>query len=317
MSEIRKNPFTGEWTHYAENRKHRPYEFLHKIECKYNGSEKCPFCGGHEDKTTPPLYQDGADDCWRIRVFPNMFPTVDEGKEKAFENTFYQHTSGGGLHEILVDTPHHEETIDQFSQTQLEQIFAVLQERYSKMMLTDEVKYIQIFKNCGPLAGMSIRHSHWQIVGVPVVPQRVELMRRYMQEDNCFFCKMLSYEKEQGIRLADENQDFLAITPYASRFPYELWICPKRHISTFANVTAKELTSLSALLKSLLPQVASLRQDVGYNICLIDGEVGGDFHWHIEILPRIGGFAGFEYASGSYINPILPEQAVECYRKKK
>ncbi|MDD3395209.1 MAG: DUF4931 domain-containing protein [Anaerotignum sp.] len=315
MSELRRNPFTGEWTHYAENRKNRPYEFLHKIEVKLNGSEGCPFCGGHEDKTTCSLYQDGANDCWKIRVLPNMFPTVSEEAEVLLENAFYQHISGRGFHEVLVDTPHHEETIDQFSLEQLQRVLVVLQMRYCKMMKEEDVKYIQIFKNCGASAGMSIRHSHWQIVGLPVLPQREELMRGHMQEGSCLFCKMLAYEKEQAVRIVEENNDFLVITPYASRFPYELWICPKRHIASFANVTAGELESLSVLVKGILPKVSSLRKDVGYNICMIDGEISGDFHWHIEILPRIGGFAGFEYATGSYINSILPEQAAEYYRK--
>lgn len=317
MSELRRNPFTGEWTHYAENRKNRPYEFLHKIEVKRNGSEGCPFCGGHEDKTTAPLYQDGADDCWKIRVFPNMFPAVSEEAEGLFENPFYQHISGRGFHEVLVDTPHHEETIDQFSAEQLQRIFIVLQMRYCKMMTEEAVKYIQIFKNCGASAGMSIRHSHWQIVGLPVLPQREDLMRGHMQEGSCLFCKMLDYEKEQGMRIVEESHDFLVITPYASRFPYELWICPKRHISSFACVTAEELESLSVILKRILPKISALRKEIGYNICLIDGENSGDFHWHIEILPRIGGFAGFEYATGSYINSVLPEQAAAYYREGK
>ncbi len=315
MSELRRNPFTGEWTHYAENRKNRPYEFLHKIEVKNKGNEECPFCSGNEDKTTVPLYQD-SDDCWTIRVFPNMFPAVCEEEGEICNNAFYQHRSGRGIHEILVDTPNHEETIDQFPLEQLGKIFTVLQERYCKMILTKDIKYVQIFKNCGPSAGMSIRHSHWQIVGLPVLPQREDLMQGYMQEGDCLFCKMLAYEKEQGVRIVEENEDFFAITPYASRFPYELWICPKRHISSFANVTAGEINSLSVLLKGLLPKVSSLRKDVGYNICMIDGQVGGAFHWHMEILPRIGGFAGFEYATGSYINSILPEQAAEYYRKE-
>lgn len=315
MSELRKNPFTGEWTHYAENRKNRPYEFLHKIEVKNKGNEECPFCCGNEDKTTVPLYQD-SDNCWTIRVFPNMFPAVCEEEGEICNNAFYQHRLGRGIHEILVDTPNHEETIDQFPLEQLRKIFTVLQDRYCKMILTKDIKYVQIFKNCGPSAGMSIRHSHWQIVGMPVLPQREDLMQGYMQEGDCLFCKMLAYEKEQGIRIVEENEDFFAITPYASRFPYELWICPKRHISSFANVTVGEMNSLSVLLKGLLPKISSLRKDVGYNICMIDGQVGGAFHWHMEILPRIGGFAGFEYATGSYINSILPEQAAEYYRKE-
>lgn len=317
MSELRRNPFTGEWTLCAENRKNRPYEFLHKTEEKAKGNDKCPFCGGHEDQTTPPLYQDGADDCWEIRVFPNMFPAVAKEPKVLLENSFYQQISGKGLHEVLVDTPYHEATIDQFTAERLLRIFNVLQDRYCKMMKEEEVRYIQIFKNCGPSAGMSIRHSHWQIMGLPVLPQREELMRRHMQEEDCLFCKMISFEKEQKQRLVEENQDFIAINPYASRVPYELWICPKRHISSFADVSEAEMESLSVLLQSVLQKVCSLRKDIGYNICLIDGELSGDFHWHLEILPRIGGFAGFEFATGSYINPILPEQAAAYYRYKE
>lgn len=316
MSELRRNPFTGEWTLCAENRKNRPYEFLHKTEVKAKGSEGCPFCSGHEEKTTAPLYQDGDDDSWQIRVFPNMFPAVSKEAKALAQNSFYELISGKGQHEVLVDTPHHEVTIDQFSAERLAKIFAVLQQRYCKMMAEEDVKFIQIFKNCGPSAGMSIRHSHWQILGLPMVPQREELMRGHMQQGDCLFCKMLQFEKEQDLRIVMENNDFLAITPYASRFPYELWICPKRHISTFANVAEGELEELAVLLHEILQKVCVLKEDVGYNICLIDGEVSGDFHWHLEILPRIGGFAGFEFATGSYINSVLPEQAAAYYRKK-
>ncbi len=315
MSELRKNPFTGEWTHYAENRRNRPYEFLHKIEMKQQGKE-CPFCGGNEEKTTAPLYQDHAGQAWTIRVFPNMFPAVEEGAEALSENPFYQHVACEGLHEVLVDTPNHEETIDKFTKEHLEKVLSVLQARYRKMRDTKRIKYIQIFKNCGPSAGMSIRHSHWQIIGMPVLPQRESLMEQYMKAEDCLFCKMLAYEKNVGLRIGAENRDFLAIAPYASRFPYELWICPKRHITSLATVKTEELASLADILHGILPKVSALREDVGYNICMIDGAIDGAFHWHMEILPRIGGFAGFEYATGSYINSVLPEQAAKYYRNK-
>ncbi|MFV0313952.1 MAG: DUF4931 domain-containing protein [Anaerotignum sp.] len=316
MSELRKNPFTGEWTLYAENRKKRPNDFLHKVELVEKGKENCPFCGGHEDKTTPALYQDGQDDNWQIRVFSNMFPAVSQSAKALEQDSFYEQVAGRGMHEVLVDTSSHEATIDQFLPEQVAEIFRVLQERYANMLKEDTVKYIQIFKNCGPSAGMSIRHSHWQIMGLPVVPQRVEAMKVHMKEADCFFCKMLEYEKKENIRIVGENESFLAITPYASRFPYEVWVCPKGHSSSFVNVTEKERSELSILLQEILQNVCLIRKDVGYNICLIDAAVGEDFHWHIEILPRIGGFAGFEYATGCYINPILPEQAATYYREK-
>jgi len=233
MSELRRNPFTGEWTLCAENRKNRPYEFLHKTEVKAKGSEGCPFCSGHEEKTTAPLYQDGDDDSWQIRVFPNMFPAVSKEAKALAQNSFYELISGKGQHEVLVDTPHHEVTIDQFSAERLAKIFAVLQQRYCKMMAEEDVKFIQIFKNCGPSAGMSIRHSHWQILGLPMVPQREELMRGHMQQGDCLFCKMLQFEKEQDLRIVTWKimifwrsllmpQDFLMNFGFALKGTYQL-----------------------------------------------------------------------------------------------
>lgn len=73
MSEIRTNPFTGEMSLYAENRRNRPYEFVHNTERKHANSEKCPFCGGHEAWTPDAIYQDGPNGAWQMRVFPNNF----------------------------------------------------------------------------------------------------------------------------------------------------------------------------------------------------------------------------------------------------
>lgn len=105
MSEIRTNPFTGEMTLYAENRKNRPYEFVHKTQAKNTNNENCPFCGGHETWTTDAVYQDGPDGAWQMRVFPNMFPAVKEDCEETKGEPFYEMAAGRGRHEVLVDTP--------------------------------------------------------------------------------------------------------------------------------------------------------------------------------------------------------------------
>lgn len=315
MSELRKNPFTGEWTLCAENRKNRPYEFIHTTEVKVDNSCTCPFCGGHEQWTTEAVYQDGENDSWKIRVFPNMFPAVSEHAQQPNAEILYEQTAAIGRHEVLVDTPHHEATIDQFSQEQISQVLVVLQERYRRILEKDETEYVQIFKNCGASAGMSIRHSHWQLMGLPMVPKRIIDMAEHMQKEDCLLCKLIAYEKEKSTRVAFENKIFLAITPYASRFPYEVWVCPKEHRKNYGELTTNQLLSLGQMLQKIIAGTTSLRGDVGFNICLIDAAKGQDFHWHLEILPRIGGFAGFEYATNSFINPVLPETAAEYYRQ--
>jgi len=40
-----------------------------------------------------------------------------------------------------------------------------------------------------------------------------------------------------------------------------------------------------------------------------------DYHWHIEIIPRLTRIAGFEWGTGFYINPTLPEDAAKFLRE--
>ncbi len=316
MSEFRKNPFTGDWTLYAENRRNRPYEFRHTTRTTAESGKNCPFCGGNEGQTTTPVYQDAADDVWQIRVFPNMFPAVSQNAEELPQETFYERRAGIGRHEVLVDTREHGMTIDRFSKGHLSKVLAVLQERYESILSEKMTTYVQIFKNCGSAAGMSIRHSHSQLIGMPLIPQRIQAMSEKMQERDCLFCKILRHETETGSRVVQENKDFIAFVPYAARFPYELWIAPKKHQSSIAELTAQERDNLSVLLLELLHKVILLRKDIGYNICIYNAPKGKPFHWYMEILPRIGGFAGFEYATNCYINMVLPEEAAEYYRKE-
>ncbi len=39
------------------------------------------------------------------------------------------------------------------------------------------------------------------------------------------------------------------------------------------------------------------------------------YHWHFEIFPRLTKIAGFEWATGFYINPLSPEAAAGFLRE--
>ncbi|MBM6830202.1 DUF4931 domain-containing protein [Anaerotignum lactatifermentans] len=316
MSEFRKNPFTGEWTVYAQKRKNRPYEFRWQ-KAVHKGGDSCPFCVGHEERTTPALFQNETEQGWNIRVFPNMYPVVDEKEQNIESDPFYENAAGIGHHEVIVDTPVHEESIDQFTETHMRLVLDVLRQRYELMRAEKETAYVQIFKNCGAEAGMSIRHSHWQMIGIPVVPRRIQIMLEKGIGEECLFCRSIDADITNKKRLVYENESMAAITPYGSRYPYEVWIMPKNHRDSFGSLRKEELRDLADMLCRILPKMASLRENTGYNLCFMDGPKGMDFHWHLEILPRIGGFAGFEHATDCYINPITPETAAAYYRGEK
>lgn len=135
---MRKNKLTGEWIIYAENRKKRPYEFEKKMEKKDIKNNPCPFCKGNEDKTTKAIFQDRQKD-WSIRVFPNRFPAVEQQSEKITTEGFYDAIAAVGRHEVVVDTPNHDETIEQFSLEHIENILTVLQKRFLDIKQTENV----------------------------------------------------------------------------------------------------------------------------------------------------------------------------------
>ena len=44
-------------------------------------------------------------------------------------------------------------------------------------------------------------------------------------------------------------------------------------------------------------------------------EPSGDFyHWHVEVIPKLTKVAGFEWATGFYVNPTSPEEASQVLR---
>ncbi len=323
LSELRQDLLTGEWVIFAANRKDRPYDFVKKSIPKQSPDCKCQFCPENEDLTPESVYQDDIDGKWNIRVFPNMFPALSREDYSVNRDSFYCGKEGIGLHEVLVDTPEHMGKLQDFSKDHITEILSVLQKRYNKMRQTDGILYVQIFKNNGPEAGASIVHSHWQMIGIGVIPKEqtdmISSCKQYYEEKKrCLYCDILKHELEEKIRVIEENAYFVAFAPYASKFCYEISIAPKMHISHYSELDGIHLQKLSEILKNMLYRVKKVNTDICYNICFEDSPFAEETepysHWFLRIVPRMGNFAGFEFATRSYINSILPEDAAAFYR---
>lgn len=115
-----------------------------------------------------------------------------------------------------------------------------------------------------------------------------------------------------------ENDAFLALSPYAARFPFETWILPKEHEVSFAAFTDRERAPLARLLQDVLGRLDRALHDPPFNYYIhtapCNAREGRDFHWHIEITPRVTETAGFERGTGFYINPVMPEDAAARLR---
>ena len=220
MSEIRRDLLTGEWVVMADNRMKRPYDFERSRTPK-EIRHVCSFCPGNEEMTPEAIYEEKDGDGWSIRVFPNKYPAVHpECAESCPMEDCGPYTSlkAWGVHEIIVDTPRHDEKIHDFSKERMNAVLMVMRRRYEAIKSVEMVKYIHIFKNFGPKAGASISHSHWQIIGVPFLPKEQSDVyenteRHFEKTGESLFDRIIEFEKQEASRVLAEDPYFIAVVP--------------------------------------------------------------------------------------------------------
>ncbi len=333
MSEIRKNIITGDDVVIAIERGKRPHDFKHDEEEVKSGGY-CPFCYGNEGDTPEEIIAVSDDSerkpntsGWRIRVVPNKFAAFDIEEElKKSKDVFYEKMTGVGVAEVVIESNEHNSTFGTHDYEHIKDIIRVLKERYNNLVQDERLKYVQIFKNFGGIAGASLEHPHWQIMATPLVPSVIKKELRgakkyYKEEGSCVYCDMLDYELELDKRIITRENDFVAFNPYASRYPFETWVMPKEHNSNFGSITEEEIGDLSYVLQMIIRKFEVGFNNPPFNIILHTAPCNVDckeeYHWHIEILPRLSIAAGFELGTGSFINPTPPKLAAQSLKEIK
>ncbi|HAA85483.1 MAG TPA: galactose-1-phosphate uridylyltransferase [Kosmotogaceae bacterium] len=329
MPELRKDPIMKRWVIIATERAKRPHDFVGTKE--EASSSFCPFDYGNEHTTPPEILAFRPADTekdspgWWVRIVANKFPALDpEAEPDKFGHGMYDVIKGFGTHEVIVETPDHKANLATLPYKQVKEVIWAYRERYKALEKDPRVRYVLIFKNHGKDAGASLEHSHSQLIATPIVPKRVmeeiEGSREYFAfRDRCIFCDMANQERLEGTRIVEENDDFVAFAPFASRFPFETWILPRVHQYNFGSIEADQIDRFAAILKSVLLRIYTALDNPPYNFMLhtgISGEEGNQYyHWHLEIVPRLTRVAGFEWGSGFYINPVPPEDVGRYLRE--
>jgi UDPglucose--hexose-1-phosphate uridylyltransferase len=324
MPELRKDPIIDRWVIISTERGKRPVFFIE--ETPPSKTTVCPLCPGNEAMTPPEVYRiksldpHSASSDWTLRVVPNKFPALRiEGDLDKEGRGLYDKMNGIGAHEVIVETPHHGETLWDLPVERIQDVFVAYRERILDLSRDRRFKYIMVFKNHGSVAGASLDHSHSQLIALPIVPRRVveEMnggLTYYKFKDRCIFCDIISQEKEDNVRVVFENEQFIALSPYAARFPFETWILPKKHEAVFADHDRRDnYHFLAEAASTILKKYVKVLNAPPYNYVIHTAPSGSGetphYHWHIELIPRLTKMAGFEWGTGFYINPTPPEEA--------
>lgn len=327
MTELRQNAITREWVIIASERSRRPDDFHQKqvrsaMLPPYRTD--CPFCFGNEQMTGEEVFRLCEDGKWRVRVALNKYPALSpEGDRIRTSHNLFRSVSGVGFHEVIIEHPRHDLTTALMPFADVANILRVYRQRYIMLRSDPRVAAIIIFKNHGAGAGTSLEHTHSQLAATPVVPYEVrfrnqEAIRYFDDTGECIFCHTLADELEAGERIIVASEHFVSFVPYAALSPFHTWIFPRRHSSSFDDITDEEILDLAIVLKTSLAKLYHGLGDPDYNYVIRSSPIGEGrtdyFHWYLAIVPRLSLTAGFELGSGMYINTALPEESAEFLR---
>lgn len=324
--ELRKDPITRSWVITGDD-----------VNEPGPRSEECQFCSQATKPAQVIANLPGVNgSAWSARsvVHPHALYHI-EGEPSRRGDGLYDRMGSVGAHEVLVENPHHDGHIWKVSDVEVEQFLRLAALRLQDLKRDNRFKYISIFKNHGEAAGQEFEHPTSQLTATTFVPRRVlyELRagRDYFQsKERCVFCDILAQEEQQSLRIVEVRGDYVAFCPYAPRVPYETWIIPRSHESSFERTGASRVgnvTDLAALLKRTLQRIRTVTEafhlvlhtspnsqhpseTLGYWKTLDE-----DYHWHIEILPILESRAKSYTFKEIYYSPVTSETAVKRLRE--
>jgi len=319
----------GRWVIISTERGRRPSDFPSQPVQAQGGN--CVFCPHNEGKTPPEILAIRSPDSapnapgWSLRVVPNKFPALRiEGDLEPSGEGLYDRMNGVGAHEVVIETPDHAATLATLPADAVADVLLAYRDRVVDLKKDPRFAYILVFKNHGAAAGASLEHPHSQLIATPIIPLMVSEELKggaeyYAMKERCVWCDVIHQERRSRRRVITETDGFVALAPFAPRFPFETWIMPTRHRSAFEEAGVEELRGLAEVLGRFLRRLDRVLQRPPFNFMLHTAPLRegllDHFHWHLEIIPKLTNVAGYEWGTGFFINPVPPEDAAAALRE--
>ena len=332
MYELRKDILLGRWVEVLSESK-APSDYILSSPHKEEDSN-CPLCPGREHEAPPEITSIRKSNTaeWLVRALPSFRPMFQiEGDLGRKGVGIYDKMNNIGANEILIESPEHNVRPEDMGLEQMIRVVTLYRNRLADLEKDSRLRYILIYKDSGTDAGEIFSHPLSYLMATPVIPKTVKdeldnAKQYFNYKERCIFCDIINEELREGERIILETRNFIAFCPYAAQFPFESWIIPKRHCCAFHEITHDEIEDMGLILMSVLKKLRKIFHEPPFNYFIHTAPnmiprrdhwhtLGEDFHWHLEILPRLIKTSGFEWGSGFYILPTSPENAAKYLRE--
>ncbi len=330
-SHLRRDPVTQRWVVISPDRAEIPLPSLPPRPVGLP-PERCPFCPGRESKAGREIYVEREPGSpvngsgWWVRVVPDIRPILHiEGGLGKRAAGMYDSMNAIGAHEILIETPAHDQHWATLEPLQVERILRAAQQRSLDLRHDTRFRHVIWGKYHGWVTSL-FQHPHSHIVASPFIPRTIEEELKGFGDyarwkERCVLCDIVKQEITEGRRLLLQEGTIVVFVPFAPLFPYETWIAPVKHWHDFGEISGEALRDLARALQRLLRSIRTALDDPPFTFVLHSSPLGEfaqeGFHWHIELVPRPVSVLGLEWGTGIFINPVLPEDAAQRLRPKE
>jgi UDPglucose--hexose-1-phosphate uridylyltransferase len=320
MSELRWHPLLSQWVITATHRQDRTF---------LPPDDYCPLCptkpGGFPTEVPAETYD--------IVVFENKFPSLQEAPPApAVAPTEISPVQPArGVCEVVLFSPDHRSSLSTMPLRRIANLARVWRDRTEVLGARPGIRYVFPFENRGEAVGVTLHHPHGQIYAFPFVPpipqQELEAARaHHLKHGRCLFCDMVASELADGRRIVLEGERFVAFVPFFARYPYEIYLAPKRHQASSVEWTVADAEDLAVVLKGLLCKYDALFDKPFPYVMVLhqaptDGAPHPEYHLHFEFYPplrtatKLKYLAGCEAGAGNFIMDKLAEDSAAELRR--
>ncbi|PBC78127.1 UDPglucose--hexose-1-phosphate uridylyltransferase [Streptomyces sp. TLI_235] len=325
LSEIRRDPVTGDWVTVAAHRQGRTY---------HPPADECPLCPSRDGR----LSEIPAPD-YQVAVFENRFPSLAAAADHAAGpgHPVAERAPGTGRCEVVCFTADHALSFADLSEQQARLVLDAWTDRTADLSALPDVRQVYCFENRGAEIGVTLAHPHGQIYAFPFVPPRTARALERAAEHRArtgrnLFEDLLAAERADPVRVVLAGEHWTAFVPFAARWPYEVHLYPNRRVPDLTRLTEAERAEFPGVYLELLRRFDRLFIEPGHNeqaqptpyiaawhqAPALDGE---ELALHLELFTirrtvgKLKFLAGVESGMDAFVNDVSPERAAQRLRE--
>jgi UDPglucose--hexose-1-phosphate uridylyltransferase len=322
IGELRLDPLVNEWVVMAAHRQSRIF---------LPPKELCPLC-----PTTGDLLTEIPENDFEVVVFDNRSPSLrPPDGDFALPDMVGSDTDEGvaaGKCEVICFTADHGGSFKSLSPQRVRTLLEAWRDRTRELSQERFIEHIAPFENRGEEIGVTLAHPHGQIYAYSYLPARVIKMLAVAQAHHTktgrvLFDDVVARELRDGVRIIAKNEHWVAFTPYASRYPFEIHVAPLQPVADLAELAPAACDSFPPIAIEVMQRLDGVFGiDMAYIAAWHQAPVreGRDLlrlHWQITSVRRAPGklkyLAGSESAMGAFIMDMKPEQSAQQLKDVK